>query len=220
MSLGGPHIGVIASSNQSDTVPTWTNLDHWWKMTETSGDVLDSQGEEDGTVTGATQTTSGVVFDGTGDYITVYPGNFLSDFTIIARVNPTVGYSDRALIGGSLYSLELGHDSSYGLYVSRAGGATSTATSMTMSTGTVQMIALIRSGTTMRFFIEGSFENETFSEVFSGNVNWIGDAQTTFTEFAGTIRDFAIFSDAKSDAYITAFYNSGSYTSYEDGDPI
>ena len=218
--MSGHHIGVIASSSQNSEL--WTNLTHWWKMTETSGDIIDSHGTSDGTIGGgATQTSSGIVFDGTADWANISIGTLGSDnFTIILRINPTTGYSNRALIGGNENCFQLAHDSSYGLLTGIANGSSSTATSINMTTGSVQMIAVIRSGSTFRFFIESNFENETLSANFTGGSTFVGVCNYTFTNIVGTVRDVAVFSDAKSDAYITAFYNSGSYTDYEDGDPI
>ena len=218
MGLNQQHIGVIASSRKKEL---WTNLDHWWKMTETSGAVIDSHGSQDGSIQGgATQSSIGVVFDGSADWVNIHVGLFgNNDFTIFMRINPTVGFSDRAMLGGGANAFQLGHDSSYNLVLGQESGSTQVG-NIAMVTGTVQLIAIRRTGSTYRLYRSGNFGGTTFSANFTGNTNFIAAANSNFAMFAGTIRDVAIFTDAKSDAYITAFYNGGSFTEYEDGDPV
>ncbi|MHA1815365.1 MAG: LamG-like jellyroll fold domain-containing protein, partial [Candidatus Heimdallarchaeaceae archaeon] len=177
----------------------------------------------DATIGGGTvQSAIGVVLDGTADWVNIWTHTFGTDnFTIIMRVNPTAGSTSRVLISGSNDdTFYWTHDGNEGLIAGLASGSETSATALTMTTGSVNMIAVIRSGTTFRFFINGSFENETLTADFADSSDYISGSVSGYSRFIGTIRDYTIFSDAKSDAYITAFYNSGSYTDYEDGDPI
>ena len=222
MSLNQHHIGVIASSIHTG----WTNLTRWWKMTETSGDIIEyalGGGTWDGTIGGgAVQSSIGVVFDGAADWANVgivAPGT--DDFTMIMRINPTSGTALSRSICGGTDCFVLAYDTTYGLIAAKDNDNNSSTTTLTMNTGSVNMIAVIRSGTTFRFFINGSFENESLTADFTGNTSFVAGSNNTYTNrMIGTVRDLCYFTDAKSDAYITAFYNSGSYTDYEDGDPI
>ena len=229
--MDGHHIGVIASSRQdSVTPPTWTNLEYWMKLTETSGGNCYEEVAEayNGSIGGgAVQSASGVVFDGIDSYCNVpFAARSTNDFTFIMRIYPDSGYSDRAWTGANDASVVLMHDSSYGLQVMQDNIIPpSTATTITMNSDAWNMIAMTRVGNTFRFFINGSFETESYTVTggtFSGANLKLGYCKDGGGAgwFAGVLRDIAIFSDAKSDAYITAFYNGGSYTDYEDGDPI
>jgi hypothetical protein len=223
MGAGGHHIGVIASSRRGDKL--WTNLIRWWKFTETSGDAVEyaiGGGTFDATIFNATQTSSGLDLDGTADWANInIPGMGTDDFTIIMRINPTAQTVSRCILGGDTDCFILAYDASEGLIAAQDEGSSSNATNLTMNTGSVNMIAVIRSGNTFRFFINGLFENETLTADFTTAISFLaGSNHTYLNRMIGIIRDLCYFNDAKSDAYITAFYNSGSYTEYEDGDPI
>lgn len=221
MGLGKHHIGVIASSFFAGG--TWTNLTNWWKFTELSGSFQDSHSSTTATKSStASYSSIGVVLDGSlAEVYLSIAAKGTSDFTMIMRINPTSGYGDRVILGQGSGAFQLAYDTLFGLIAAQEGGSEATATTLTMTSNQVNMIAIVRSGSTFRFFINGSFESETFSATFNNASQSLGDGTSPYdSQAAGTFRDFAIFSDAKSDAYITAFYNSGSYTDYEDGDPI
>lgn len=164
-----------------------------------------------------------MTFDGTDDYVAITGEAFGTDpFTIIMRVNPTNGYGDRGIIGADHYdAMALVQHTDYRARMVIENGTGSGVVSLQMTPGTVNMLAVVRNGDTIRFFVNGSFENETFaSQNFTATTDRLGAVQTGYSDFVGTLRDVAWFSDAKSDAYITAFYNGGSFTEYEDGDPL
>jgi len=212
--------GVIASSRLHGT---WTNLISWWKLTELSGSFQDSHSAQTASKSStASYSSIGVVLDGSlAEVYLSISARGTGDFTMIMRINPTSGYGDRVILGQGSLAFQLAYNTSFGLIAAQESGSEATATTLTMTAGSVNMIAIVRSGTTFRFFINGSFESETFSANFSNASQSLGDGTSPYnSQAAGTFRDFAIFNDAKSDAYITAFYNSGSYTDYEDGDPI
>jgi len=226
--MNGHHIGVIASSRQ-DTVtpPTWTNLISWWKMAETSGGIAyDSEGSDDGTVNDATQTSGGVVFDGTNDSIDVDGTTFgVGTFTIIMRVTPSDASARRECIwGGATNALAIDIFEGDTLYMGKT-GATHCSPSTALNPDEENFLAIVRNGTSVRFFInDNTVEVEDWSYLsatihVSASTSIGEDTSGGDDDFTGTINNLCCFSDAKSDAYIAAFYNSGSYTEYEDGDP-
>ena len=100
------------------------------------------------------------------------------------------------------------------------GGGGSTPAAANLTYAQENMLAVVRSGNNFRFFMNGTFETETYTADFTVGINEIGGyASATYLAFLGTMRNIFIFDDAKADSYITAFYNSGSYTDYADGDP-
>jgi len=227
--------GGLTVQAQADNIPgtptppepepgSWTNLVSWWKMTEASGGTAyDSHGDDDGTVTNATQSSGGIVFDGTDDEVSVSPSAYgTGDFTIIMRINPTytAGYG-RAVIDGptGAFEFQIYEGTTFRINI-EGGGNTDFTTSALLTPGSWNMLAIVREGSNFRCFANGVFENETLSADFTAGWSDFGiENQTTKADFLGTIRDVCHFSDAKCDEYITAFYNSGSYTDYEDGDP-
>ena len=213
-------------TSPTGAIPVWTNLISCWPMIETSGGIAYdvSPTGDNATVTGATQTANGVVFDGTsGNYLTISTPAFgTADFTIILIINPTATSSPfyRNILFGPTNSFL------WSLYVNRrpraliTGGGGSTPTSITLTYGVENMLAVVRSGNNFRFFINGSFETQAYTADFTAGLDEIGGYQnSTYLAFLGTMRNIFIFDDAKADSYITAFYNSGSYTDYADGDP-
>lgn len=224
MGLGGHNIGVIASSRESDEL--WTNLVSWWKMTETSGDALDSHGSDDGTVTGVTQTSGGLVFDGTDDDVAISPDAFgTGNFTIIMRVTPTdTPGTMEQLWGGVANSLLIRIYEARVIYVEIEGGS-SVFPITVLDEDVENFVAIVRDSIddSITFYInDNAGELETLSANFSASSTTIGidTSGGSWADFTGTLSNLCYFTDAKSAAYIEAFYNSGSYTDYEDGDPI
>lgn len=70
-----------------------TGLVSYWECDETSGNLIDSHGSNDMTVSGATQSSTGVTGDGVNDYCTAGDASNLdfgtSDFTIAFKINKT-----------------------------------------------------------------------------------------------------------------------------------
>lgn len=206
------------------TTPTWTNLISWWDMTETSGGTAyDSHGTDDGTVTGASQTSGGVVFDGTGDYIDI-TGSTVTDATFLFWIYPN-GDPDCDIfgVGSNSAGFKLSLWTSYRMRAMLAGSGGTTVVSLTLTNATWNFVSVVVDGTanTVRYGVNGSYETETdWNYDPTANTNRIGASNYDLGEFIGTLKKFAWFSDKKSDAYITAFYNSGSGTEYTDGDPL
>jgi len=202
--------------------PSWTNLVSWWKMDETSGGTAaDSEGTDHGTVVGATQTSSGVVFDGTNDSIIVGGTAFgTDDFSIFFRITPEDPTGDNIVIGGVPGSFSVRIYEGQVLYVDVNGTSSYIYSTDQLSRYNLNFISIVRTGSTWKLGVNGSVQTKTlaanFTEPFTsmGVANWYGK------DFEGKLKDVCYFSDAKSDAWVTAFYNSGSYTEYEDGDPL
>ena len=152
-----------------------------------------------------------VAFDGTGDYLSVNPNiiNNLgtSDFTIEAWVYLTSGSTYQFLIGSSdnasgymMIGLNVPLSPTSTIAIGRSGinwpvqfGAGTTITSNTWT-----HIAITRSGTTNRAFINGtqlgSNVTDSTSWTFPSNTMWIG-TQSGGTAFNGYMDDFRITKD-------------------------
>jgi hypothetical protein len=197
---------------------SWTNLERWYKlMTNTN----ESENSQHGTAYGAS--VSGdtcYVFDG-DDSISI-PAYTDGIYTIIFEAYPDNDGSAN-LFGGDENSPKLSMWTSYRLRFMQAGSGGTSVADLSLNNGQWNLVSVVVNGTanTVRFGVDGSYETETNWDYDpTEGITRIGGSRYDLNEFVGYIRNFVIFSDAKSDAYITAFYNSGNFTTYEDGDPL
>jgi len=221
----GQYLGryPFARAHTGSAAPTWTNLVSWWKMTETSGGVAyDSHGSDDATVESGTQTSNGIVFDGVNDWLSCDGYTHGTDnFTFIMILTPaSTATSTTTLITGGTNSLQLRLEDNITPFLSKYGGTSSGHTDINLTLTTESMLAVVRNGDNYRFFIDGDFETEVFSgsQDFTAAWTFIGAYENAMFEYKGTMRDLCYFTEAKSDAFITWFYNSGSFRDYEDGE--
>lgn len=222
----GKYKTMVIHKRKTESAPTWTNLVRWWDMTETSGGVTyDLVGSDDGTITGATQAATGLVFDGSGDYVTLSSGFNYSAGTILVWIKPN-GDGTVDVWGGASGAMKMTFYSEYRpRFMEVCGGGTSVVSfSLTNATWNLLGVVWDNSANTVRYSLNGgSFETETdWTYDPTVNMTRIGKNITcaSYSDFIGEMKKFAVFSDKKSDAYITAFYNSGSGTEYTDGDPL
>lgn len=198
--------------------PSWTNLERWYKMMT---DTTDSENSQDGTAYGASVSgDSCYVFDG-NDSISI-PAYSDGTYTVIFQAYPD-NDGDADLFGGGEGAPKLTMWTSYRLRFMEAGSGGTTVAALSLNNGQWNLVSVVVDGTanTVRFGVDGSYETETdWTYDPSAGITRIGGSSYDLNEFVGYIRNFVIFSDAKSDAYITAFYNSGDFTEYEDGDPL
>lgn len=208
----------------ASAAPTWTNLLSWWKMTESGGGTAyDSHGSDDGTVTGATQSTDGITFDGSGDYVDITGHVVSGSATFLFWCRPN-GDPDCDVFGQSsgAGALKATMWLNYRFRIMKAGGAGSSVVSLALTNASWNFVSIVVNGAanTVRFGVNGSYETETdWNSIPDAHTDRIGASTYDLGEFVGDLKEFAWFSDTKSDAYITAFYNSGAGTAYEDGDP-
>lgn len=214
---------MLSTINRSQPTPTWTNLLHWYSFDEASGDLLDLYGDDDGTLTGCTQGSTGKIndaytFNGSTDLITLDTGEVIDwdDFTFAGWCYPTT--DEGGIWGGTSGSVAISLYGSYRPRVTIEGGGGSGVAAITMTDSTWNFLTVVRDGDTFRFGINGSYENETFAgEKFTGNFNRIGKTGA-YGNWTGMLDEFALFSDVKTDEYLTAIYNSGDGKSYWDGE--
>ena len=206
--------------------PTWTNLLHWYSFDETTGKLLDLYGSDDGTVTGATQGVSGKIntaysFDG-GDFVTLDTGESLGTavFSLSFWCYPTT--DETSMIGGDENSFQLSLILNRRPRVIIAGAGGVSAPALQLTANAWNFVSLVRSsGVDYRFGVNGSYESEVDDKTldFTGKMIYLGKSDYDYGPFQGSLDEFNIFSDTKSDSYLTAMYNSGNGTSYSDGDP-
>jgi len=207
-SLGGGEAAPVGS---------WTNLVSCWPMNETSGDAEDVEGGDDGTVYSGTQTTGGFISAAGADSISITgviqntPGTWIMLCNITS--NPI------NIIGGDAGCMTLTVNASNRLRVLEAGATGTDATSMSITQSTWQLISIrVDPGDSIRYGINDSYETETWSQTITKETTILAGGYYSWG-YRGTIRNVFYFSDLKTDSYITAFYNGGSFTDYEDGDP-
>lgn len=201
--------------------PTWTDLIVWYEFNETSGTyAYDSHTNNyTATVSGATQTAGGLVCDGADDYaFSTNLGIVGTTETFLFWVQPN-GDETCHIIGGQTGAFEINITSGYTLNVAIASGSSSTSTDLTLTNGVMNFVSVVIDGSTVRFGVNGVYENETYSLTPSAATRYFGASALGVNDLNGTLKKVAWFSDAKCDEYITAFYNSGSGTSYSAGDP-
>lgn len=216
------NVGKGREVSETGSTPTWTNLEMWLSMTESSGTVADSSGNGyTGTVYNATQSTSGITFDGTGDSVSISP--FLDNVcTIYLWVEPDSD-PDCDIFGGESGAFKLNMWTNYRLRAMQAGAGGTSVTDLALTNSTYNFVSLRidADGDSVRFGVGSSYETETnWTYTPTVGITTIGASKFDLGEFVGKIKYFVVFSDLKTDAYTTAFYNSGNGTFYSEGDPL
>jgi len=223
---------LVALSNSylewiEPAAPTWTNLIAWYSFDETSGNLLDLYGDDDGVLTGCTQGETGKIgtaysFNGSPDLIILDTGYTVGTgtFTFAGWVYPTSDGGGIMGGGAGAFEIVLYTDGEYQNRrprVMEGAGTGSGVASLVLTDSDWNFLTVVRDGTNFRFGVNGSYENETGTFDFNTPSNIIG-GNSAYGYFAGKLDEFAYFSDAKSDAYLTAMYNSGNGKAYADGE--
>lgn len=225
----GQHIMLIPHTSSEEEGGGWTNLVRWYAMDETEGSVCtDDVGTENGTISGATVNQAGKLgkaysFDGTTDTIKFStgwaPGS--GDWTVAFWCYPDAGESLRIFggaDGGDGPALYLHTD--YRPRLMEEGGGGTSVPSLSLTGSAWNFVTIVKTDGNIEYGVNGSYEDETLEFGWDANMIYIGVANQGSNDFDGLLDEFAIFSDAKSEAYLTAMYNSGNGTAYEDGDPL
>ncbi len=201
--------------------PTWTNLVNWFKLNEISGGTVANSADagNPGTVYNVTLGSGGATFDSDDDSIVFNGTTIGSSATFLLRVEPNSD-GDCDIFGGDIGALKVSFWTAYRMRTLITGGGGTSVYSTSATNSTYQLLSIVVNGSIIRYGINGAnYENQTWGETITSGTDRIGGSRYDLNEFRGRIRDFVEFSDVKSDSYITAFYNSGTYTEYEDGDP-
>lgn len=212
------------------------NLISYWKLDESSGDALDAESVNDGTVNGATQNVSGLIntaysFDGTDDYV---------DFGDTAALKPTGSFSISMWVKGTSFSAGrfVSADSggaSYNGYAIRGSTGSKPQFQLSTASGRVDAttggignaisdnvwthLVLVYDGDEMRGYQDGSLV--TTETVVGGSVTYtsttnvnLGSRQNGNNDYTGLIDEVGIWDKELTTTEITALYNSGAGLAY------
>jgi len=213
-------------------VPEWASwesslnvdLEHYYKLDGTSGEVIDSLGTSDGTNNGATPNVTGIIntaydFDGTDDYIdTTYSVSGLTNFSIGLWANWDNTDTGNVIISND----DAGFDSSFRIrsnsgkisFNVQDGGSTQTDVDSltTISTGMWYHCVYVKEGTNHKLYVNaGTPASTTLAQTPNSNNLYIGKRiATTYDEpMDGKIDEVGIWNRALTPTEITELYNSG-----------
>lgn len=214
------------------------NLIACWEFQETSGTVAYDahDGSHDGSITGATinQTgygnlTKAYSFDGDGDYVQV-PHH--ADFNIIGDISISawIKIDDYANYNGIIskctsnkpYPFDFWIEQTTGVLVFLMGrGSTGTNSfigTTQIPTNTWTHITVTRSGTNVKFYIDGSFIEETnlFNPLLAGGTNdvYIGNRIDSDADMKGDMLQIAIWNKELTSTEVGQLYNNGNVLPY------
>ena len=207
------------------------DLISYYKLDETTGDVIDSHGTNDGTNNGATRGVTGIInnafdFDGNNDYINLNSGSvstddlsLTNDFTICAWIKPDS-------VSGTFNILGKRNSDNYQFVFRIANGGISLLTTggnifystETITTGSFQYVCVTRDndGDTIFYADGSSVYSESSLSISHINTNVrIGNDETGNFPFNGIIDEVGIWERVLSSDEISELYNSGNGLSYD-----
>lgn len=204
------------------------DLVSYYKLDETSGDVIDSHGSNDGTNNGATRGVTGKInnaydFDGTNDYVIIDTAFGIKDTdkTISMWINLDRLNEIQNFLGQEYPTSEFGN-----IKVAESNRIEGTAhfsglgSTTTLTTNTWYHVVAIVNDTlgTSELFINGVSEDTGSKSTVGGSeedVTLIGNGGSPPTYgFGGTIDEVGIWSRALTSDEISDLYNSGDGLSY------
>lgn len=219
------------------------DIQSYYKLDETSGSVIDSEGSNTGTNNGATPNVTGKIntaydFDGSNDYISLLDGSdTIKDSTegsVSLWINTDTISAQKVVLGsgnsgssGVPYFF-LGIDNQE-LYISGNNGTNNVERtgSVITSTGTWYHVVFTNSGSTNKIYLNGVDQGaltlvtgsagKWFGDIPSKNTLAIGvvDRSVDFAPWDGKIDEVGIWTGrALSQSEVTELYNSGIGNSY------
>jgi len=221
----------IASRRRSGGNFPSTGLVSYWNM-DTDGSVPDSVGSNDGTITGATYTSSGKIdgaysFDG-NDYVTVtdsvdfHTTNFSMSFWVKAISIPASG-SNHAQLIQKRWSPSYDVDDCFGFQVKDGvldiytyDGSYHSAGTVTIGfVGSWHHIVGTYDGTNVRFYYDGDLKKTTASGVdIANNSRNLVFGYGPDNALDGSMDEIGFWNRALTQTEITALYNSGDGLTY------
>ena len=229
------------SGGYGGEVETYTVETAHWKMNDNAATkvVVETQGSHEGTSENNTDTmsTTGKIstaldFNGTTDYIVLTDSTDFEvatdDFSITAWVNPSAISADHVILGKSTATSDerewwWGLEST-GLQQlqTHTDGTTSNVkanSDTTISTGTFVHVAMVRSGSSVTFYLNGVADgtDTTDATIFEGTavarIGTVFYSGVSQNRFAGAIDDLRFYKGtALTSEQIENIYNSGSGT--------
>lgn len=217
-----------------------TNLIAYWKMGESSGNMLDSVNAYDLAVTGATRSATGkngdaVDFDGSGDRLEIASAS-TSDLSLTGAFSFSAWIKCDVLTGTTqmiISKFKVGGNFQYALriegtsdllttYVTSDGSTSTTATSTAaITTGSfIHVFGCYDPSNTLRTYINGVLDGENTisipASLYSAASKFrIGDRDGGNREFDGIIDEVAIW-DAYRPELAAELYNAGAGVFYDD----
>ena len=211
----------VSANDSASNVSTFIDFDNslvgWWRMDDvnSSGDVVDYTGRNNGTRINATQTTAGKLgkgfsFDGDGDYVNLpitadWYGNNINNLTVVMWVKPT---TDQTIS-------PFGTCCTARLYVSRQGDPNwfiginnkgNQDTGQTVDENSWQHLALVLNDGTASLYKNGiaPLSTTSYSQYTPDNTPLIGYDRDYF--FNGSIDDVMVFNRSLSAEEIRGLY--------------
>ncbi len=217
--------------------PLLTGLISYWKLDDVSGNAIDSHtGGNNGTVTGATQGSTGKLGTsytfGSGKYVSCgNPTNlsFTTAGTISAWIYPTALTGDKCIVSKEDYDGDLTgynlflHEASIGVELANA---TPDAYQFVDGTGTItiqqnqwQFVVLTWNSTTVKIYYNGTTAVKSASQTIVPISNVIdfqigGNAVLTTCNFIGKIDEVGVWNRALTQNEVLFLYNSGNGFAY------
>lgn len=203
------------------------NLVSYYKLQETTGDVVDSEGSNTGTNVGATRGATGLIgncfdFDGTNDEVTVADNNTLDFGTGDFSVNFWVNAPNTTAADGGLVTKKITSSPWTGFVIRFTTNhkvdyiTTGVARTITISTGIADsswhMITLTRSSNTVQLYLDGSADGSSGTDnenIDNANIMRFGQLQGFGSFMDGLLDEIGIWNKALSTTEITDLYNSG-----------
>lgn len=198
-----------------------SNLISYWKMDESSGDMIDSHGSNDGTITGAVQNVAGKintaynftddkVVTGTGPEATGdWSASLWAQLDIINALNYPLSFNDGSFSNGIYFT---------STNVNFYDGASSLTTTQAIEIGKWYFVVLTKTGATYTLYIgpedgaitsnSGSFNDVDVTDVVLGNR---GDASWPYY---GLIDEVGFWDRELTSSEVSDLFNSGSGFEY------
>ena len=207
---------------------TTTNLVGYWKMDESSGDMIDAHGSDDGTVSGATQNSTGIIntgysFDGTNDDVALALNDRTTNFTYNFWAYKTTAWSATAdknnfleHTGTGTTGILIGYSSVSGKpqAVVHDGSSWHFIGSTTVSANAWHMYTLTYDGTTVKYYIDGVNVGTSTQSVLTSLTSFKNLAHYGGSYCACNIDEMGIWSRAITSTEVGDLYNSGSGLAY------
>lgn len=225
-------VGILFMVNFASAI-TWDNI-AYYKLDESSGVVIDSEGLYDLTNTGATAGVTGVIntaydFEA-GDTTDSIDGSFADVDNYNSGFSINMWYKPESVSPGTLHALlYIGTEEEIFVRVDAASGldvgldGTLQQNVVTLVAETQYMITVTHNSTHDRIYVNETLIGQYNSATWAGNSPnlWIGNRNAGTTPADGIIDEVGIWNRTLTSTEVTQLYNGGSGITYGgfEGDP-